>query len=752
MRVGQGRQAGLADQVGLGRADRRDVQLVAADDGDPDPDRAVRRPCRAARAARAGGSGACWPTRSPSRCRPGSRPTRRSSTRPGSSRRRAGSPPGRGPTRSSRSRSGRGGPSSGRSRRSTARRRRPCRANSAERSGSAMTPSFICRRTAKSGSLVAVGAGMRRWTARNAEARPGFVRDARPEIGWQVRAVYAAGPGAGTSRPDRRLSRGPARIGRRPRSGGPTITRSSRAPNPAGVAAKAARSSGPRSRSSWATIGASASAITAKPSIRITRQAPAAAGTRSATSCSNVAIARDRRSSSSRPRPRAASGSRSPSRTIGRRRPLTARRRGRRPERPARRPRRVPGRCRASRSTGGRRRRRRPGRPPRPSPPATRAGSRSSRVVVVTKAWGSVGDPPDEVRSPVGIELREDVVEQEQRRAAVLGGQQVELGELEGEDRGPLLAARREPRHVAAVEAEDEVVAVRADERRAVPDLLVGRLGEAPGEGVPRRLAGECRRVRRVRDRQPGRARPRPGRSRRGPGPAARQGPRAGAAARRRSPRRRRGTTRPRSGARRGRPAPRGSPGGGCSAAGASGRTSARSRPYAAERCVASWSSAARRRPGEPTTRSISSGAKTTVRSSPTSPAARRATPLTRIRFRAPPPAAGRPDERDLDGLGRRPAPRSGPARCPSGRARRRSRSGGSGPRRAGRSPRGGSSCRRRSARRSAAARARRPPRATHTSGGPGSRSDRSVASAPRQPTSGGLAQEVVRSGITTWT
>ena len=39
MRVGQRREPGLADQVGLGRADRRDVQLVAADDRDADADR-----------------------------------------------------------------------------------------------------------------------------------------------------------------------------------------------------------------------------------------------------------------------------------------------------------------------------------------------------------------------------------------------------------------------------------------------------------------------------------------------------------------------------------------------------------------------------------------------------------------------------------------------------------------------------------------------------------------------------------------
>src|SRR6185503_10851250 len=68
------------------------------------------------------------------------------------------------------------------------------------RSGSAMTPSFICRRTAKSGSLAAVGAEDRR-AARIAEAGARMVRDGRPEIGWQVRAVYAASC-AGSSGPE----------------------------------------------------------------------------------------------------------------------------------------------------------------------------------------------------------------------------------------------------------------------------------------------------------------------------------------------------------------------------------------------------------------------------------------------------------------------------------------------------------------------------------------------------------------------
>ena len=88
-------------------------------------------------------------------------------------------------------------------------------------------------------------------------------------------------------------------------------------------------------------------------------------------------------------------------------------------------------------------------------------------------------------------------------RLAVELGQEVELGELEGEDRRPLLAARREAGQVPAVQVERQVVAVRPDERGAVPDLLLGGLGQAPGQRVAWRLAGERRRVRDVAQRQP---------------------------------------------------------------------------------------------------------------------------------------------------------------------------------------------------------------------------------------------------------
>ena len=120
---------------------------------------------------------------------------------------------------------------------------------------------------------------------------------------------------------------------------------------------------------------------------------------------------------------------------------------------------------------------------------ARRAGSRSSSVVVVTKAWGSAAIRRTRCARRSGRARRR------RRRAggaagARRGRHEVELGELEGEDRGPLLAARREAARSRPASSNDDVVAVRPDERGAVPDLLLGRLDEAPGERVPWRLAG----------------------------------------------------------------------------------------------------------------------------------------------------------------------------------------------------------------------------------------------------------------------
>ncbi len=96
------------------------------------------------------------------------------------------------------------------------------------------------------------------------------------------------------------------------------------------------------------------------------------------------------------------------------------------------------------------------------------------------------------------IQLGEHVVEQEQRRPAVARRQQVDLGELDGQDRGSLLAAGSVLGEVSCPEREDNVVAVGTDEGRAVPDLLVGRLDEPSGEGVANRLGRVGRRIRLV--------------------------------------------------------------------------------------------------------------------------------------------------------------------------------------------------------------------------------------------------------------
>ena len=128
-------------------------------------------------------------------------------------------------------------------------------------------------------------------------------------------------------------------------------------------------------------------------------------------------------------------------------------------------------------------------------------GDRAEALVEVIEGGGrherlgQGGDAPHEMRTALRVQLREHVVEQEQRRAPVEGRQEVQLGELEREDRGALLAARRECRQVAAGELERDVVTVRPDERGAVPDLLLVRLDEPSLERVTWRLPGEWRSV-----------------------------------------------------------------------------------------------------------------------------------------------------------------------------------------------------------------------------------------------------------------
>src|SRR2546425_7261381 len=104
----------------------------------------------------------------------------------------------------------------------------------------------------------------------------------------------------------------------------------------------------------------------------------------------------------------------------------------------------------------------------------------------------------DEMGPPGRVQLREHVIEQEERRPPVEPLEEVQLGELQGEDGGPLLTPRREGGEVAALEREGDIVAMRSDERRPVPELLLGRIRETPLEGLARALRPDGRGVREV--------------------------------------------------------------------------------------------------------------------------------------------------------------------------------------------------------------------------------------------------------------
>src|SRR5664280_2028908 len=274
----------------------------------------------------------------------------------------------------------------------------------------------------------------------------------------------------------------------------PTTTRSDSARIPSGIAAYAARSASARRSSSWPTIGAVASTTSAPFRSRRTGwDPPVAAGAWASTSRSQAATARAQRSCSSRPSALAASGRRSPTRRGCRRRGTRSSSNGLGGD---------TGRLSAGPRADepGPERRVRDDLPGRPDRPQGRVqvderGCRDERL-------GQPRDPPDQVAPPGRVELAEDVVEQQERGPPVVRREEVQLGELEGEDRGPLLTAGGERRHVAVVQAERKVIAVGADERRPVPALLLGRLGEAPGERFTRRLSRRRNDVALVGDRQ----------------------------------------------------------------------------------------------------------------------------------------------------------------------------------------------------------------------------------------------------------
>ena len=249
---------------------------------------------------------------------------------------------------------------------------------------------------------------------------------------------------------------------------------------------------------------------------------------------------------------------------------------------------------------------------------------------------------------------------------------------------------------------------MRPDQRRPVPDLLLGGLGQAPGQGVADRLAGH-----------------RPARSSRSAGPAALlRGDLAVGGPERLGDRLEQGQ--PGGDHRRPGVEQGGVPEAELVTAGllladrpqqavallerpAVGRQVGRVR-----RRTRRWPASRARPGGAPA--SPRSGASPRARRGP--PAAsrpgsssRRGTPFTRIRLRWPPlPSRSRATSRVAPPARpsrRRRRPRPGPGRRPSGSSRRRSASGASDPTRAGRSPRAGWSCRRHSARGAGAGRGR---------------------------------------------
>ena len=377
---------------------------------------------------------------------------------------------------------------------------------------------------------------------------------------------------------------------------------------------------------------------------------------------------------------------------------------------------------------------------PRPSRPGTtrhgrawrrRSGSMSSGSVVVMKAWGS--SAMRRTRWP----RRAGSSSLKTSSSSSSGGRPSSaVSRSSSASLKARIAVRCCPREANVARSRPPRPKTRSSRCgptsvRAVPDLLLGRLAQAPRQRVPRRLPGERRGVRGVA--RPSAA-PRSARSRGGPRPAAPPAAPADAAARRRSPRpaARNGSSQSRSWSRSG--------------------LALADRP---QQAVALLQSPGVRGHVRGVARIVRRGQPVEGRAAQ----ARRADDeqhllgreehgpqMLRQRGRTPGHAV------DLDllaaaGLERQleaPYPRSAPAapapaaaglagrrrpidpfdaddsRRPSGSARSPSWSGASGPARAGRRPRAGSSCRRRSGPRPAAARARAPGPARRSPGDSG--------------------------------
>ena len=125
---------------------------------------------------------------------------------------------------------------------------------------------------------------------------------------------------------------------------------------------------------------------------------------------------------------------------------------------------------------------------------------------MVTTLWPPAPQHVDEAAAATRVELAHDVVEQQQRRRGARLRERLALGQQEREQAQALLPARAVGAQVAALAAEDEVVAVRAMAGEAA--LEVGRdpLGQLGGE----RLRGRGPRARPVGDRRATPSSPRP--------------------------------------------------------------------------------------------------------------------------------------------------------------------------------------------------------------------------------------------------
>ena len=192
-------------------------------------------------------------------------------------------------------------------------------------------------------------------------------------------------------------------------------------------------------------------------------------------------MARARRSSSSRPRARAASGTRSPTRVIGRRRGVVT---------PA------PAQDRAGRPSGS-------ARTSQVRAIARSAGSRSSSVVVVTNAWGSSAMRRTRCERRSGSSSLKT-----SSRSSRGGRPSSSVSRSSSASLKARMAVRCWPREAKPARSRPDRSKARSSRcgpttRRAVPDLLLGGLDEASGERVAGRLAGQGRGVGHVAQGQP---------------------------------------------------------------------------------------------------------------------------------------------------------------------------------------------------------------------------------------------------------